>query len=91
MPEGYTTLLVVLKGSVYVNNSETIDAAAVALFDRTGDHIRIDSAQNATVLLLAGEPINEPIVGSGPFVMNNAEEIRQAMVDYQSGKMGHIS
>jgi redox-sensitive bicupin YhaK (pirin superfamily) len=91
VPEGYTTLLVVLKGSVYVNNSETIDAAAVGLFDRTGDHIRIDSAQNATALLLAGEPIDEPIVGSGPFVMNNAEEIRQAMVDYQSGKMGHIS
>ena len=91
VPDGYTTLLVVLKGSVYINDSETIDAAAVGLFDRTGDHIRIGSAKNATVLLLAGEPINEPIVGSGPFVMNNDEEIRQAIVDYQSGRMGHIS
>ncbi|HEX7235302.1 MAG TPA: pirin-like C-terminal cupin domain-containing protein, partial [Nitrosospira sp.] len=47
--------------------------------------------QNATALLLSGEPIHEPIVGSGPFVMNNPEEIRQAMVDYQSGRMGNVS
>lgn len=90
VPEGYTTLLVVLKGSVFINGSETIDAAEVGLFDRAGDHICIESLQNATVLLLCGEPIDEPIVGSGPFVMNDDEEIRQAMVDYQSGKMGHM-
>ena len=88
VPEGYTTLLAVLKGSVHINNSETINAAEVGLFDRAGDHICIDSA-HATVLLLCGEPIDEPIVGSGPFVMNNTEEIRQAIADYQSGKMGH--
>lgn len=90
VPEGYTTLLAVLKGSVRINSSETIDAAEVGLFDRAGDHIRIESAQNATVLLLCGEPIDEPIVGSGPFVMNNTEEIRQAVADYQGGKMGHM-
>ncbi|MEO8768198.1 MAG: pirin family protein [Nitrosospira sp.] len=90
VPEGYTTLLAVLKGSVRINSSETIDAAEVGLFDRAGDHIRIESAQNATVLLLCGEPIDEPIIGSGPFVMNNTEEIRQAIADYQSGKMGHM-
>ena len=90
VPEGYTTLLAVLKGSVHINNSETINAAEVGLFDRAGDHICIDSA-HATVLLLCGEPIDEPIVGSGPFVMNNTEEIRQAIADYQSGKMGHMA
>jgi quercetin 2,3-dioxygenase len=89
VPEGYTTLLAVLKGSVRINNSETINAAEVGLFDRAGDHICIDSA-HATVLLLCGEPIDEPIVGGGPFVMNNTEEIRQAIADYQSGKMGHM-
>jgi redox-sensitive bicupin YhaK (pirin superfamily) len=89
VPKGYTTLLAVLKGSVRINNSETINAAEVGLFDRAGDHICIDSA-HATVLLLCGEPIDEPIVGSGPFVMNNTEEIRQAIADYQSGKMGHM-
>ena len=45
----------------------------------------------ATALLLCGEPIDEPIVGYGPFVMNSPQEIRQAIADYQSGKMGHLS
>ncbi|MBX3629640.1 MAG: pirin family protein [Nitrosomonas sp.] len=90
VPDGYNTLLAVLKGSVCVNGSETIGAAEVGLFDRTGSYIRIDNAHNTTALLLCGEPIDEPITGSGPFVMNTAEEIRQAMADYQSGKMGKI-
>ena len=91
VPDGYTTALVVLKGSVRVNGSETIGAAEVGLFDRAGQSICIDSAQDATALLLCGEPIDEPIVGSGPFVMNTAQEISQAMADYQSGKMGRLS
>lgn len=91
VPDGYNTLLAVLKGSARVNGSETIGTSEVGLFARDGDHIRIDSAQNTTALLLCGEPIDEPISGSGPFVMNTAEEIRQAMADYQSGKMGKIA
>ena len=91
VPDGYTTALVVLEGAVHVNGSEAIGAAEVGLFDRTGETIRIDSAENVTALLLIGEPIDEPIVGSGPFVMNTDQEIRQAMTDYQSGKMGHLS
>jgi redox-sensitive bicupin YhaK (pirin superfamily) len=89
LPEGYTTLLVVLKGSAQIG-AEKIGGSVVGMFDRTGDHIRIDSAQDATVLLLCGEPIDEPIVGSGPFVMNRPEQIKQAIEDYQSGRMGHL-
>lgn len=92
VPGGYNTLLAVLKGSVRVNNgTETIHAAEVGLFAQAGDRIRIISAPDTTALLLCGEPIDEPIVGSGPFVMNSSEEIRQAMADYQSGKMGRIA
>ncbi|PTQ84063.1 pirin family protein [Nitrosomonas ureae] len=91
VPDGYNTLLAVLKGSVRVNGSEIIDTAEVGLFERPGDYISIDSAPDTIALLLCGEPIDEPIVGSGPFVMNTAEEIRQAMTDYQSGKMGKIA
>lgn len=91
VPDGYNTLLAVLKGSVHINESETVGAAEVGLFDRAGDHICISSESNTIVLLLCGEPIDEPIVGSGPFVMNTAEEIRQAKIDYQSGKMGKIA
>jgi quercetin 2,3-dioxygenase len=82
---------VVLKGAVRVNGSEAIEAAEVGLFDRTRETICIDSAKSATTLLLSGEAIDEPIVGSGPFVMNIPEEIRQAMADYRSGKMGRLS
>lgn len=91
VPDGYTTALVVLKGTVWVHGAEAIEAAEVGLFDRAGETIRIDRAENAKALLLIGEPIDEPIVGSGPFVMNTAEEIHQAMADYRSGKMGHLS
>ncbi|MCI0400845.1 MAG: pirin family protein [Gammaproteobacteria bacterium] len=91
VPDGWTTALVVLKGAVRVNGSEPVEAAEVGLFDRAGTRICIDSAIGATALLLSGEPIDEPIVGSGPFVMNTSQEIRQAMADYQSGKMGHLS
>lgn len=91
VPDGWTTALVVLKGALRVNASEPVGAAEVGLFDRTGKSICIDSAKGVTALLLSGEPIDEPIVGSGPFVMNSPQEIRQAMADYQSGKMGHLS
>ena len=80
----------VLKGAVRVNAVETINAAEAGLFGRAGGHICIDSAHDVTALLLCGEPIDEPIAGSGPFVMNNAEEIRQALADYQNGRMGHL-
>ena len=91
VPDGWTTVLVVLKGTARVNNSEPVRAAEVGLFDRAGTHISIDHAEGVSALLLSGEPIGEPIVGRGPFVMNSLEEIRQATADYQSGKMGHLS
>lgn len=90
VPEGHTTALVVLRGTVRVHDAAAIGAAEVGLFDRDGTVLRIDSADTATAVLLCGAPIDEPIVGSGPFVMNTQAEIRQAMVDYQSGRMGRL-
>lgn len=91
VPENYTTALVVLKGVVHIHDSESaIQAAEVGVFERTGSVLSLDRTEDVTGLLLCGEPIAEPIVGSGPFVMNTAEEIRQAMADYQSGRMGHL-
>jgi quercetin 2,3-dioxygenase len=89
--DGHTTVLVVLQGALRINGSEAINAAEVGLFDRAGQRIELDCTETARALLLAGAPIDEPIVGRGPFVMNNLAEIRQAMLDYQSGKMGHLS
>ena len=59
-------------------------------FDRDGDSIEVECRQAARALLLSGQPIGEPVVGQGPFVMNTREEIRQAMADYQSGRMGSL-
>lgn len=91
LPDGYTSAIVVLKGAIKINDSEAIKTAEFGLLERTGETIRIETVEDAVVLLLSGEPINEPIVGSGPFVMNTAEEIRQAISDYQDGKMGQLS
>ena len=84
-------MIVVLEGGLRVNGSELIGETEVGLFDREGQRISIESVQNTKALLLSGEPIDEPIAGQGPFVMNTAQEIRQAMIDYSSGKMGHLS
>jgi redox-sensitive bicupin YhaK (pirin superfamily) len=90
LPDGDTLALVVLRGAVRANESEPIEAAQVALFERAGQAIRVDCLEDTTALLLSGEPIDEPIVGQGPFVMNTPQEIRQAMTDYASGRMGHL-
>ena len=90
VPDGFTTALVVLRGSLRANGSEAIGEAEVGIFDRAGEAISIDGAAGAVALLLCGEPIGEPIVGQGPFVMNRREEILRAIADYQAGRMGRL-
>jgi hypothetical protein len=82
--------LLVLQGSVTVNGQTPVQAAEIGLFEWAGDRIHLASSEAATVLLLTGEPLNEPVVGYGPFVMNTQQEIRQAIEDYRSGKMGRL-
>jgi quercetin 2,3-dioxygenase len=89
--DGWTTALVVLQGEVRVSGAGPIGAAEVGLFDRPGANVRIDGAREARALLLSGQPIDEPIAGMGPFVMNYPREIQQAMLDYQSGRMGRLA
>jgi quercetin 2,3-dioxygenase len=91
VPTGYTTILVVQTGMVTINGMEKARAAELALFDRAGDGISITATVDSRALLLAGEPIGEPVVGQGPFVMNTSLEIQQAIADYCSGRMGSLS
>jgi redox-sensitive bicupin YhaK (pirin superfamily) len=91
VPSGYNTALFVLHGQVVLNNTQSAHSAELVLFDKEGDHIVIDTQRDATVLLLSGEPIHEPVASYGPFVMNTQAEILQAMNDYGAGKMGHLS
>ena len=86
LPEGHTTMLVVLGGHVTVNGAEGVGEAEMLLLSRDGDAVRIHADGEATILVLTGEPIDEPIVGYGPFVMNSEAEIREAIDDYNSGR-----
>ncbi|MEX2168929.1 MAG: pirin family protein [Pirellulales bacterium] len=90
VPVGQTALLVVQKGALRVNDSTAVDAVQLVSFEREGDVIKLHANADARALLLTGEPLNEPVVGQGPFVMNTREEIQQAMLDYQAGRMGHL-
>lgn len=87
---GRNTALVILSGTVLVNGEEVARQGQLALFERDGDRITLESNEDAKVLLLSGEPIDEPIVGHGPFVMNTEQEIHQAFADFQSGKFGQM-
>ena len=91
VPSGYNTALFALHGQVILNHTQSAHSAELVLFDKEGDHIVIDTQRDATVLLLSGEPIHEPVASYGPFVMNTQGEILQAMNDYRAGKMGHLS
>ena len=90
MPEGHTLALVVLRGTVQVNGSEVIREAQMVMFDRAGSEVMLEANSDTKLLLLGGEPIDEPIVGYGPFVMNSEDEIRQAVTDFNSGRFGRI-
>ena len=88
--EGWTAALVVLRGTVEVNGKEIARASELVLLDRTGSSVGLVANNDARLLVLNGEPLNEPIVGYGPFVMNTEAEIRQAIADYNSGQFGRI-
>lgn len=89
--DGRTLALVVLKGSVRINGGQPVGEAQLVTFDRSGEDVFVDADSDATVLLLSGEPIDEPVVGYGPFVMNSQAEIAQAVNDFNSGRFGQIA
>ncbi len=88
--EGHTLALVVLHGTVKVNGAEVARDAQMVLLDRAGTDVVVEAQTDATLVLLSGEPIDEPIVGYGPFVMNTQAEIRQAVDDFNKGKFGRM-
>ena len=84
-PEGWTTLLVVLAGTVAVNGDTVLRAAEMATLSTAGEGVTIEANYDAKLLVLAGKPIDEPVVGYGPFVMNSEAQIREAINDFNSG------
>jgi redox-sensitive bicupin YhaK (pirin superfamily) len=76
---------------VQINGTQLARDAQLVLFDRRGSGVQIEANNDAKLVVLSGEPIDEPIVGYGPFVMNTADEINQAMVDFNSGRFGKVN
>lgn len=91
VPEGWSTALIVLRGTVLVNGSTVARESQMAVLEQAGSQVTIEANNDAVVLLISGEPIDEPIVGYGPFVMNSQEEIAQAMEDFNSGRFGQMA
>ena len=90
VPEGHTASLLVLSGSIRLQEGQVIQHAELAVLEPENGSLGFEATADTKVLFLGGEPLDEPIVGAGPFVMNTIGEIRQAFSDFQNGKMGRF-
>ncbi|HED0394878.1 TPA: pirin family protein [Yersinia enterocolitica] len=90
LPDGWNTALIVLRGTVQVNGDAIARDAEMVLLDSAGSNVTIEANNDAVLLLLSGEPIDEPIIGYGPFVMNTQEQIAEAIADFNSGRFGSM-
>jgi hypothetical protein len=91
LPEGWMSAVVVLRGTVLVNDTEIVREAQLVTLDPAGTTVSLEANNDATLLVLSGEPIDEPIVGYGPFVMNTPEQITEAIEDFNSGRFGRMT
>ena len=90
-PANYNSALLVIEGSIRVNGNENVPENHFLLFANEGEEFTIEALEDTVVLILSGEPINEPIVARGPFVMNTQKEIMEAMSDVNMGKFGYLA
>ena len=90
LPDAHTTTFLVLSGEVEVDGERDAGEGDLAIFARAGDGITVKAKTDAKLLVMGGEPFDEPVVGHGPFVMNSRAEIQQAFEEYQLGRMGEI-
>ncbi|MEY1661145.1 pirin family protein [Isoalcanivorax beigongshangi] len=90
LPDGWPVALVVLGGTVQINGNTVARNAEMVVLDAAGSELSIEANSDASVLLLSGEPIDEPIVGHGPFVMNSHQEIVEAIDDFNNGRFARM-
>lgn len=90
LTEKDSTAIIVLEGSVLLNGHTLVRQAETALLSHDGRQFNLEATTDSLVLVLSGTPLNEPIAGYGPFVMNTEEEIQQAFSDMKNGRFGLI-
>lgn len=90
-PSNYNTAILVINGEVKVNDDKVFKGDDFILFDNVDGEIKVESiGEEATFIVLSGEPLNEPIASAGPFVMNTEEEIYKAFEDFRNGEFGDL-
>ena len=89
-PANSNTALLVVEGEIEVNGSATIPLDHFVLFENEGEQFTVKGLKKSTVLILSGQPINEPVAAHGPFVMNTRQELVEAFQDFQNGKFGYL-
>ena len=89
-PANFNTAALVIEGNIMVSGEEKVATDHLVLFQNEGETFTIEAAEDSIVLILSGEPLNEPIYPHGPFVMNTREEIIQAFDDFNKGKFGYL-
>lgn len=89
-PKNFNTAILVVEGNITLNNNETIETDMLGLLANDGEDFTIEATKDAEILILSGQPIQEPIAAQGPFVMNTKAEIVQAISDYNMGKFGYL-
>lgn len=90
LPAKYNTGILVIEGSVIVNGNVSAAKDHFVLFNNDGEQISLSTTENTVLLVLSGDPINEPIAAYGPFLMNTHEELQQAYDDFNKGKFGYL-
>lgn len=89
-PPDYNTALLVIEGSIKVNDNDLVPADNFVLFDNEGESFTLQALEDSIVLVMSGQPLNEPIAAHGPFVMNTRDELVQAYNDFHRGKFGYL-
>ena len=91
VPEGYSFVIVVLRGDLKINGEQQAHDKQLVVLSQQGQQVVIQAERDSKLLVLSGQPLNEPIVGYGPFVMNTQAEINQAILDFNRGKFGSLA
>lgn len=89
-PANFNTGALVIEGNVKINGEENAPTDHFVLFENEGEFFTIEATEDSIVLIISGEPLNEPIFPHGPFVMNSRDEIKQAFEDFNTGKFGYL-